>query len=62
MIYITGDTHGLIDVSKLDFFNRTYVSSDDVLIILGDVGITWDKKSLMDLIKIYDFLQPVASE
>lgn len=56
MIYITGDTHGLIDVSKLDFFNRTYVSSDDVLIILGDVGITWDKKSLKDLIKIYDFL------
>ena len=47
MIYITGDTHALMDVRKLDlFFNREVtlrsVTKDDKLIILGDVALFWD--------------------
>ena len=36
MIYITGDTHG-------DFrrFNRLVLNDEDVIIILGDVGINY---------------------
>lgn len=43
MIYITGDTHGTIDFSKLKaYFKKKYVSRKDYLIILGDAGIVWD--------------------
>lgn len=36
MIYITGDTHG-------DFhrFNRLNLNNEDIMIILGDVGINY---------------------
>ena len=45
MIYITGDTHGLIDFKKLrDYFENRYVSKSDILIILGDAGIVWSEK------------------
>ena len=45
MIYITGDTHGNIDFSKLKrYFSNRYVSKKDYLIILGDAGIVWSKK------------------
>ena len=44
MIYITGDTHGLIDFQKLkDYFHHRYVSRSDVLIILGDAGVVWSE-------------------
>ncbi len=47
MIYLSGDTHGNLDLQKIeDFFEiegllRT-LSKDDYLIILGDAGICWD--------------------
>ena len=38
MIYITGDTHGIIDIGKIKtFLSTTHVTKDDYLIILGDV-------------------------
>ena len=44
MIYITGDTHGSIDFSKIKhYFKSRYHSYKDYLIILGDAGIIWDK-------------------
>ena len=44
MIYITGDTHGDIDFKKLKvYFAHRYSSPKDVLIILGDAGIIWNK-------------------
>jgi hypothetical protein len=44
MIYITGDTHGDIDFTKLKlYFAHRYTSAKDVLIILGDAGIIWSK-------------------
>lgn len=39
MIYITGDTHNLLDIEKIEKFIKTNkVSKDDYLIILGDFG------------------------
>ena len=44
MIYITGDTHGNIDFGKLKkYFSKIYVTHEDYLIILGDVGIVWSE-------------------
>ena len=47
MIYITGDTHADLDISKVvKFFNKEKINrvltKKDYLIILGDVGVTWD--------------------
>ena len=53
MIYITGDTHGLIDFEKLKEFDKKYISTKDVLIILGDAGIIWDYLSMKETIAKY---------
>lgn len=47
MIYVTGDTHGTLDLDKvLDFFELEVLvqelSKEDYLIILGDTGVCWD--------------------
>ena len=41
MIYITGDTHGDVDVYKLSPLSKENLSYDDYLIICGDAGICW---------------------
>jgi hypothetical protein len=50
MIYLTGDTHGGIDSSKLNsksFSDHKYLHKSDFLIILGDFGYIWNNdKSL----------------
>ena len=44
MIYITGDSHGLVDFDRLKYyFEDKKVSLDDYLIILGDAGILWQE-------------------
>ena len=40
MIYITGDKHGHFD-SIEDFCNRQHTTKDDVLIVLGDLGVNY---------------------
>ncbi|MBP5092092.1 MAG: metallophosphoesterase [Bacilli bacterium] len=46
MIYITGDTHGLVDFGRLvTYFSTRHVSRDDILIILGDAGIVWNEET-----------------
>lgn len=44
MIYITGDTHGSIDIRKLNKsnFDDTHLTKNDFLIICGDFGLVWD--------------------
>lgn len=45
MIFITGDTHRLLDVKKLNKENfpiQDKLSKDDYLIIAGDFGAVWD--------------------
>ena len=56
MIYITGDTHGLIDFDKLNYFKTIYTSEKDVLIILGDAGIAWSEEELEHTISKYELL------
>lgn len=46
MIYITGDTHGEVDIEKVfQFFEKEKenreVTKEDYLIILGDVAVCW---------------------
>lgn len=40
-IYISGDTHGIWDVNKIQELNAT---KDDYIIICGDCGVLWDKR------------------
>ena len=47
MIYITGDTHGEIDISKLaskNFPRGNSLTKDDYVIICGDFGFIWNSK------------------
>lgn len=45
MVYITGDTHGDIDIHKLamrNFPQQKSMSKNDSLIVCGDFGCVWD--------------------
>ena len=45
MIYVTGDTHANIDISKLNmdkFPQQKDLTKNDYLIICGDFGLVWD--------------------
>ncbi len=45
MIYITGDTHGTIDIRKLlDNQITEKMTKDDYVIICGDFGLVWNHK------------------
>ncbi len=46
MIYITGDTHGELDIRKLNskrFPQQRTMTKDDYVVILGDFGLIWDE-------------------
>lgn len=56
MIWLCGDTHGELDLSKvgeffeeLSFYQR--VTKDDYLIILGDVGVCWNDGATDEFVK-----------
>ncbi len=42
-VFLTGDTHGEIDMGKVDAFAKAAqgLTRDDALIILGDFGLVW---------------------
>jgi len=45
LIYITGDLHGGIDISKLSskcFAEQKILSKNDYVIICGDFGCVWN--------------------
>jgi len=45
MIYITGDCHGSIDISKLNaknFPQQKLLNKEDIIIVTGDFGLVWD--------------------
>lgn len=51
MFFVTGDTHGRIDVHKLNAYNfpvQKDLSRDDYVIICGDFGFVWanDKEDM----------------
>lgn len=45
MIYLTGDTHGGLDIEKLnpEVFPCKNMTKDDYVIILGDFGFIWNR-------------------
>ena len=46
-VFVCGDTHGLLDVKKIDKLKREEkLDYGDYLIICGDCGVVWDKASL----------------
>lgn len=48
MIYVTGDTHADIDISKLStkrFPQQNSMTKNDYLIICGDFGLVWDESA-----------------
>ena len=50
MIYLTGDTHGEIDIKKLSFQNwkeSRELTRNDYLIILGDFGFPFYDEDIM---------------
>ena len=54
MIYITGDTHGDIDYSKLLKLKEKKLSYDDYLIICGDAGICWSIYDSRGFLSLYN--------
>jgi len=44
MIFLTGDTHGSIDIKKLNSknFDSSDLTKNDFVIVLGDFGFIWD--------------------
>ena len=54
MIFITGDTHGDIDYSKLLLLKEKRLSYGDYLIICGDAGICWSKETFKYHLKLYN--------
>lgn len=36
---ITGDTHGLLDIEKLKIYSQTHNTTEEYIVILGDVGV-----------------------
>ena len=54
MILVTGDTHGTYDYNKIYLLNkRGILSKNDYLIIAGDFGGVWNKKTLDDDLSYY---------
>lgn len=50
MIFITGDTHNSIDISKLNKknFDESELTKEDFVIITGDFGFVWDNNPKKD--------------
>ena len=63
MIYITGDTHGTIDIRKLlDNQITEKMTKDDYVIICGDFGLVWNHKKENGLIgSMADLGQPCSA-
>lgn len=55
MIFVTGDTHGLANFSKLNYFAGEHpeLTKDDYVIIAGDFGGVIDNDNLMARLKYY---------
>lgn len=58
MIYVTGDTHGNINFSKLIFFANEHqdLTKNDYVIIAGDFGAVWDTETLIEDLTPYQKL------
>ena len=56
--FVTGDTHILKDFKHLHALCNVYeknLNKDDVVIICGDVGLTWDRNTCCNLLNIFAY-------
>lgn len=53
-LYISGDTHGVLDAGKLKELRAT---KEDYIIICGDCGVLWDNKSAQQTIGFFESLE-----
>lgn len=55
MIYVTGDTHGLIDIGKLLYFEKQHkdLTYNDYVIIAGDFGGVFSRSTLKEDLEAY---------
>ena len=55
MIYVTGDTHGLLDFDKLHIFAGEHpeLTLNDYVIIAGDFGGVWNSDRLVQTLRYY---------
>lgn len=58
MIYVTGDTHGMLQFDKLQKFAKrhTNLTKDDYVIICGDFGGVWSESTLATYLNNYQNL------
>lgn len=56
MIYITGDTHGQIDFSKLLSTKLMDLTENDYVIICGDCGVLFFPEEMNEMIEMYSSL------
>lgn len=58
MVYVTGDTHGMIDFEKMLIFAEKHpaLTKKDYVIVAGDFGGVWMKKYLAEDLKRYEDL------
>ena len=52
MIYFTGDIHGVVD-GVVNFVNKVHPSTDDVIVLLGDVGANYYNDQRDNLLKAF---------
>ena len=56
-IFVTGDTHGMLDFNKLvNFCLVNECDRSDHIIIAGDCGVVWSQESLSDYISKFESL------
>ena len=55
MIFVTGDTHGLRDIDKFEssYFLENINKPENIVIITGDFGVTWDRETMARSIAYY---------
>lgn len=56
-IFVCGDTHGLLNVKKLNrVIEKEKLTYEDYIIICGDAGIVWSDETTIEFIKFYESL------
>ena len=59
MVFVTGDTHGRLDLDKVIYFDDRKLTQNDYLVILGDFGNVWnnlesdEEKTILDSLNNY---------
>lgn len=56
MILLTGDTHGDVDIKKLQSSKLEHLTKDDYVIICGDCGVLFLEEEKEESIKLYSSL------